>query len=201
MRPRWRKLIVNGDLNAAIRKDATNASGTYAIREAKSHAVVYVGRSSCGKLWKTMLRHFHAPDSFEKVRETGVFRRGPSPYEVALWVTSRAARACRKGDAEDERSKTAEAEWIKALDPARNVDDGKKIDLKDLYAPEGEAFEGLIRNPLWPGTTGEHMRTLRVGGRDWRQGDRVKVGARLGVLHGFSWSKRTVGGKGSRARS
>lgn len=150
MRPRWHKLVIRGSLNGRIKREAHNASGAYAIREASSHAVVYVGKSECGKLWRTMLRHFQAPDSFETVRETGVFRRGPAPYEVAIWVTTKGKRACRKGDPSDKAAAAAEAKWIASLQPSRNVDDGA-ADFNfgaNVSAPDrGHAFEGLIENP------------------------------------------------------
>lgn len=88
MTPQWRALVVRGALSEALRVEIEAASGAYAIREKDSHRVVYVGESSRGRMWKTMLRHFQAPESFRKVRETGIFAtRAPERYEVAGWAT------------------------------------------------------------------------------------------------------------------
>lgn len=140
MRPRWLRLVLeDGDYNPRVRELARGRSGAYAIREIDSHRVMYVGESSCGKLWKTMLRHFQAPDSFAKVRETGVFKRGPTHYEVALWPTSTGNRRCTrqgpgKNEKGDQRALNAQARWIKTLRPENNKDDGQAFDADEWRA-------------------------------------------------------------------
>lgn len=144
-RPSWRALVVRGSYNPEIKRDAEHASGAYAIREKGSHAVLYVGESNRGRMWKTMLRHFHAPESFRKVRETGVFSRSPEKYDVALWVTSTGVRP--RGTKADERAMVAQAAWIASMKPTRNKDDGMAKDFVYEHAPEpAHAFADLL-NP------------------------------------------------------
>ncbi len=141
----WRALWVGEGFNPAIEKEAKSASGAYAIRERKTHVVRYVGESSRGVLWKTLLRHFQAPDSFAQVREAGIFTGDPKRYEVAILVTSRGPRPrapalgsrpskrlqglrSRKvphTTAADQRAMKAQAAWIARLKPTINKDDGK----------------------------------------------------------------------------
>ncbi len=134
MRPRWLRLVLDGgSYNPRVRALAHQRSGAYAIRERDSHRVMYVGESSCGKLWKTMLRHFQAPESFAKVRETGVFRKGAQHYDVAIWPTSKGVRRCTrqgagKNEAGDQKALEAQAKWIASLSPEKNKDDGKARD-------------------------------------------------------------------------
>jgi hypothetical protein len=151
-RPKWRALAEGGELSGAIKADADGASGAYAIRRKRDHVVLYVGESSRGRLWRTLLRHFQAPESFRKVRERGIFDRDASKYEVALWVTSKGARSRSDKAPADQRALDAQAKWIETLKPSINVDDGKADD-DDLSGPwdlpgedDGHAFASLL-NP------------------------------------------------------
>ncbi len=150
-RPKWRPLMVGGELSGLVKAEADRVSGAYAIRRARGHEVLYVGESSRGRLWRTLLRHFQAPDSFRKVRERGVFAKDASGYEVALWVTSKGARPRGKSEA-DQAALDAQARWIETLKPSINVDDGKAEgdDLSgpwdDAPAEEEHAFASLL-NP------------------------------------------------------
>lgn len=173
MKPRWRRLaLASGDLNGRIKKDALDASGAYAIRERSSGRVVYVGESHCGALWKTILRHFHAPESFARVRETGVFRRGPAPYDVAIWVMSRGKRKdCRSGRTGDDAAIAAQAEWIRTLDPVRNKEEDYPADwdLDDEAFEDDDAWGGLLGNP------GGRTELGRLTELRWREGRRERV--------------------------
>lgn len=141
--PKWQALVVNGELSPLLKSRAHHASGAYAVREKSSHRVVYVGESSRGNLWRTLLRHFQAPDSFRLVRESGIFEGDPAKYEVALQVTSRGPRprestSTRIADLKrrgvkfrtdaDQRAMAAQARWIASFRKAGhklvNVDDG-----------------------------------------------------------------------------
>jgi hypothetical protein len=144
MTPKWRSILVRGELSPALRSEIENASGAYAIREKASHRVVYVGESSRGRMWKTMLRHFQAPESFRKVRESGVFATSPERYELAVWITSKGKRPRAKDAAPDQAAMAAQATWIATLDPKRNKDDGF------VYEPSTEdedPWGGLVSNP------------------------------------------------------
>lgn len=144
MKPRWRSLATDGALNGRIKAEAEHASGAYAVREKDGHRVVYVGESNRGRMWRTLLRHFQAPESFRRVRESGVFTRSPERYEVALWVTSKGRRSRASGKAPDERAMQAQAEWIAALKPSQNVDDGQAFVLE--YEADDDPWGGLL-NP------------------------------------------------------
>lgn len=150
MTPRWRALVVRGDYSADVKTEADGASGAYAVREKDGHRVVYVGESSRGRMWRTMLRHFQAPESFRKVRERGVFTRSPERYEVALWVTSKGERPRGGAKGADQAAMKAQAEWIRALDPASNVDDGEAY---ELPTEDDDPWGGLLEtraNPSHP---------------------------------------------------
>jgi len=142
--PKWQVLWIGEGFNPAVVKQAKQGSGAYAIREKGSHVVRYVGESSRGVMWKTLLRHFQAPDTFAATRNAGIFTGDPKRYEVALRVTSRGARPRapahgskdsvrlanlkRRGlpyrtDA-DQRAMSAQARWISTLKPTINKDDG-----------------------------------------------------------------------------
>jgi hypothetical protein len=160
VRPRWLRLVLeSGEYNPRVRKLALERSGAYAVRERDSHRVMYVGESSCGKLWKTMIRHFQAPESFSKVRERGVFRRGAQHYEVAIWPTSKGNRRCTrqgpgKNEPGDQKALDAQAQWIERLRPELNADDGlAEDDSFDFGAnvrdDDEHAFAGLV-NPGTP---------------------------------------------------
>jgi hypothetical protein len=136
--------MIGDGYNPRVQKLAENASGAYAIRDRDTHTVRYVGESSRGVLWKTLLRHFQAPDSFRSVRERGIFTGDPKKYDVAIHVTSYGARprapasgsapskrlsSLRKRGpvrtAPDQAALDKQAEWIASLRPTVNVDDGR----------------------------------------------------------------------------
>ena len=75
------------------------------MREADTGEVVYVGESHTGRLWKTLLRHFHAQASFAAVDEW-VYDH-PENVDVRLWIT-------RTG----EQAKRLETEKILSLEPS-----------------------------------------------------------------------------------
>jgi hypothetical protein len=179
MRPRWLVLVLEGGkYNPRVRELTHARSGAYAIRERDSHRVMYVGESSCGKLWKTMLRHFQAPDSFAKVRETGVFRKGPEHYEVAIWPTSKGVRRCTrqgagKNQPGDPKALAAQAKWIASLKPEKNKDDGLAFDAdewrreRERLAAGEDTWGGLLN----PAGTLTNMGALTVlQGRDLKTG-------------------------------
>lgn len=175
MTPRWHRLVLEaGGYNPRVRELAHEHSGAYAIRERDTHRVMYVGESSCGKLWRTLLRHFQAPDSFARVRETGVFRRGADHYEVAIWPTSKGVRTRQgagKNDPGDPKALEAQAAWIETLKPELNKDDGLAFDDGPWTAPEDDdPWGGLLReredNP--PRTVVELGRLTELAGRDAR---------------------------------
>lgn len=175
--PRWLKLWIGSGFNPKVSERARVSSGAYAIRSSKTHVVAYVGESSRGTLWKTLLRHFQAPDSFRDVREAGIFTGDPRHYEVALHVTSKGhrPRAPAKGSKEskrlrelkrrgvkyttaaDQKALDKQAEWIAALRPTVNMDDGKAAaadvarEVREaqarLRAEEEDDPFGLRRNP------------------------------------------------------
>lgn len=140
--PVWHVLWLGETYNPRVVEEARGASGAYAVRDKRTHAVQYVGESHTGSIWKTMLRHFQGPDSFRAERET-VFTGSPDRYEVALHITSRGPRPRLPADSEkpskrlktlrskgvklkkpDQRAMAAQARWIKNLRPAKNKDDG-----------------------------------------------------------------------------
>jgi hypothetical protein len=142
MTPSWHPLIVRGAFNDAIKRQAEHASGAYAIREKGSHRVVYVGSSHSGRLWKTMLRHFHAAKSFREVRE-GFVTEKPDDYDVAIAVTSHGKRARHKSG-RDERALAQEVAWIKSLRPSTNVTGGEE---RITLAGESDDPWGGLLNP------------------------------------------------------
>jgi len=176
--PRWLKLWIGSGFNPKVSERARVSSGAYAIRSSKTHVVAYVGESSRGTLWKTLLRHFQAPDSFRDVREAGIFTGDPRHYEVALHVTSKGhrPRAPAAGSSEskrlrelkrlgkryttepDQRAMKAQADWIARLKPTINKDDGRAADLgaelrearARLQAEDEDDPFGLRRNPSNP---------------------------------------------------
>lgn len=191
MTPKWQALIVDGQFSQKLRDRIVHASGAYAIREKKGHKVVYVGESRRGVMWKTLLRHFHAPESFRKTRQRGIFTtRSPSSYEVAVWVTGKGHRP--RGKAEpDQKAMSAQAEWIKRLRPTHNDDDGMAYD-EDFSLPDepddpwyglGVSNPGKIE-PERPWSGGSHV--LAVVDRETNPGRR-KGCVELGKLTRISW--------------
>lgn len=178
MTPKWHSLTVRGAFNPAVQEAAKDASGAYAVRRASDHEVLYVGESSRGALWKTLLRHFQAPASFKKVRE-GFVVASPDGYEVALHVTSRGARprASSKRAVElgkrgavrtdaDQRASEAQARWIATLHPKHNKDDGmadaaaQELRATRARQEEEERDAGAFDSFLNPGRVPRDTRTL-----------------------------------------
>jgi hypothetical protein len=166
--PKWRKLMVRGELSGAIKRETERASGAYAVRKAGTHEVLYVGESSRGRMWRTLLRHFQAPESFRKVRETGVFATDASQYEVAIWVTAEGARPRSSGKAGDQAALDAQAEWIRTLKPSKNKDDGLAGDFVYEQSPEEGAFDGLL-NPAGRWTALGLLTRLTYAGEGGRE--------------------------------
>lgn len=134
-------MIVGGKLNDEVKRDADGASGAYAIRTKKGRGVVYVGESHVGRMWRTLLRHFQAPDTFREIGRSSFASSRPEDYEVALRVTSRGAR---KKENSDQAAMKAQAEWIaefrKRGHKLHNVDDGLAA------AKPGEPY-ALVQQP------------------------------------------------------
>lgn len=127
----WRPLKVEGRWNPVLRRQATNASGAYAVRDAKTHQVLYVGESSTGALWKTFQRHFqdwsslpeHYYDRRGRKRQRGeeFTNKHPERLEGCFEVTSHGKRTKERAD---EKAMAAQARWIASMHPSWNRDDG-----------------------------------------------------------------------------
>lgn len=89
-----------------------SASGVYAIIDARSGIVMYVGESHTGRLYDTLTRHFRAwrPKAFD----SGGGRRGGTTYDrervLVVWETMAASRAV-----------DAQFDEIERLDPRDNA--------------------------------------------------------------------------------
>ena len=162
--------MIGGKLNDAIKGEADGASGAYAVRTKKGHGVVYVGESHVGRMWRTLLRHFQAPDSFREMGRSSFATKHPEDYEVALRVTSRGKR---RKDAADQAAMKAQAEWIEEFrkrgHKLHNVDDGLAA------AKPGEPFE-LVQAP-------------EEDFADWVRSNPPRSLVELGKLTRLVWSK------------
>lgn len=157
----WRPLKVEGRWNPVLRRQATNASGAYAVRDAKTHQVLYVGESATGALWKTFQRHFqdwsalpeHYYDRRGRKRQRGeeFTNKHPERLEGTFEVTSRGKRTKERAD---EKAMAAQARWIATMRPSWNRDDGLADDgatarevraAQEAQEPE-DAWGGLL-NP------------------------------------------------------
>lgn len=157
----WRPLKVEGRWNPVLRRQAANASGAYAVRDSKTHQVLYVGESSTGALWKTFQRHFqdwsalpeHYYDRRGRKRQRGeeFTNKHPERLEGCFEVTSRGKRTKERAD---EKAMAAQARWIASMHPSWNRDDGLADDgatarevraAQDAQEPE-DAWGGLL-NP------------------------------------------------------
>lgn len=58
---RWRPVVAASGLYSDWIVDLQGYSGVYAIRDAYSHSVLYVGESHSGRLYHTLTRHFQSP--------------------------------------------------------------------------------------------------------------------------------------------
>lgn len=147
MTPKWMPLVVDGAYSDRVLDLTRDASGAYAVREKKNHRVVYVGESHTGRLRSTMLRHFHAAESFKKDRRpahgaASFATNHPENYEVAIHVTSHGKRPKSRAD---ERAMKAQADWIASLDPVKNKDDG--LVAEPFEQAEEEDTWGDLLNP------------------------------------------------------
>lgn len=197
MTPKWQALIVDGQFSQKLRDRIVHASGAYAIREKKGHKVVYVGESRRGVMWKTLLRHFHAPESFRKTRQRGIFTtRSPASYEVAVWVTGKGHRP--RGKAEpDQKAMAAQAEWIKRLRPSHNDDDGMAYD-DDFSLPDepDDPWYGLgVSNPgnRWDNAkTAEKYAALRFSEPPVQKHQRLEKVALVDIEPERTWSENKL---------
>ena len=132
---RWVSYLVDGKPSEAVKRATDKASGAYAIRRKDSGGVVYVGESDLGHMWRTLARHFQAPDSFKRPKPKGggatfaVDRAGAAAYEVTWQITSRGKRARGAGD---QKAMALQALWIakyrKAGHRLHNVEDGLRAE-------------------------------------------------------------------------
>lgn len=140
-------------------------AGVYVVRERASGRVLYVGESSSGRLWKTLLRHFQDPTGkFARHEFAGI--RGswthaqPGKLEVAILPVG-----------EGQPSMDLQARAIRKYRPLHNRDAGVAVAKKgekadaDLSGPwdapaaaeEDDYFGQFARNPAprkpsWPAT-------------------------------------------------
>ncbi|MDB4884472.1 MAG: hypothetical protein JWL95_3238 [Gemmatimonadetes bacterium] len=162
----WFPFNVGGRPSAAVKAATEDASGAYAIRTRRTRGVVYVGESHVGRLWRTLNRHFQAPETFTAKGPKGGHNAfatdHPEDYEVGWKVTTRGKRAKKNGD---QRAMDLQARWIAAFRAAghrlKNRDDGlaNKEATDDYRAhlakQEAEAAdEGAFGSLLNPGSTG-----------------------------------------------
>lgn len=107
--PHWHKLLVGPGYNRDVFRAAHKKSGVYALKNTDTGRVLYVGHSHTGRLWKTMLRHIQAPDSFERVGDW-VYRGSHRHLAVSVWPTP----ASEAGELEEE--------MIARLEPEGNLE-------------------------------------------------------------------------------
>lgn len=93
LRPAWHWAKREGKWNPELRAALRGQSGVYAIRDARTGTVLYVGESHTGRIWKTLQRHFQAVESFARVDEWTHAR--PELVEVSVWTTRHGAEALR----------------------------------------------------------------------------------------------------------
>lgn len=148
-RMRWWPLVEGGELSPKLHAAMRDRSGVYAIRKKGAAEVLYVGESHCGKLWRTMLRHFQAPQTFKTIGRGSFAVRHPENYEVAFRVTSKGNRKCRaphgRPSNADLSAIALETKWIEKLKPTINREevgeDDTAFDFGANVAPREE--EGL----------------------------------------------------------
>lgn len=107
-RRRWTWIVRRGKTNAELRGRMSGRCGVYAVRDASTRTVLYVGESHSNRAWKTALRHLHAWESFEGVREWT--HRQPGRLEMCFEETP-----CHFAPLE-------EANWIDELRPLHNLE-------------------------------------------------------------------------------
>lgn len=103
----WRALGDGPGFPAWIRRlYSSNASGAYAIRDASTREVLYVGESHRGKLYGTLTRHFQAWSRSKRFWENAGFTRNDpgttykrARVEVAVWVREGARGVVKLQDA------------------------------------------------------------------------------------------------------
>lgn len=112
--------------NEAMRLDTDGKHGVYAIRDASTHEVLYVGESHTARLWATMTRHFQdRTGSFKALREVTFTSTHPERFEAAHWTTKTGTAAQRLQHVK-----------IRTLRPRHNQVDGKGRRLDDEELPE-----------------------------------------------------------------
>jgi excinuclease UvrABC nuclease subunit len=87
--------LTHGKKGAAYKWDAAlasvqNESGVYVLRDRESGEVLYVGESHTGRLYRTMLRHFH--DSSGKFETLGEWvHHAPTRLDYKVFIAPAAA--------------------------------------------------------------------------------------------------------------
>lgn len=160
-RRKWQRLIVGGELSPRLKRAMQDRSGVYAIRRIGDREVLYVGQSHCGKLWRTMLRHFQAPQTFKTIGR-GSFAVPSSTaadYEIAFQVTRAGADQCEaripKSRADAELVWNLETKWIEDLRPTVNrersgeslEDDSFDFGANVAGDDDDGSIGALVRNP------------------------------------------------------
>lgn len=109
---RWTKLRVGGKWNPKLLDALDKRSGAYAVRDAETRRVLYVGESHTDRMWRTLLRHFQDPTG--RFAQRGEWTNAtPERLEVRAWFTSKADAECK------------EAHVIDRLHPLHNRSDGR----------------------------------------------------------------------------
>lgn len=157
---KWFPIIVDGRPSQVVKRATEKAAGAYAIRRKDSHGVIYVGESSHGTMWRTILRHFQAPATFtapksKKGGANAFATDTPGDYEVAWRVTSRGHRPRAGSKPADQRAMKLQAEWIAAFRKQghrlHNKDDGlanaQPGERYELVQPPEEDFSDWVKNP------------------------------------------------------
>lgn len=128
MSDQWHPVRVGNALNPELRAKTLERSGVYALRDKRTNAVVYVGESHTGHLWRTIQRHFQAPESFLTTGRSSFSVSVPRSknFEVTYHVTSRGIRTKKEGD---QSALNKQAAWIERFKAEghklKNKDDGK----------------------------------------------------------------------------
>lgn len=131
----WQPLRVGGRWNPVLLAGMDQQSGAYAVRDAKTKKVLYVGESHTGRMWRTLLRHFQDPTG--KFARRGEWTRASADgLEARAWFTTEAGAECK------------EADLIASLKPLHNRTDGK-------CAADDFAFGANVANPSRPVVLGE----------------------------------------------
>ena len=82
----WSRVQSAGKLNVELRDKMVGRSGCYAFRETRGRKCLYVGESHTDRLWKTMLRHTHARESFERQDEVAIWADRET-VQIRYWIS------------------------------------------------------------------------------------------------------------------